>query len=414
MKQKLILFCTAGLITANLCLPAAAVSLANARPNLLETANPAVAEPSYYTPDEKGSVSFHNVASRVRTNNLTILSLQATLDSQKAFNREKAYKDMVDAINGMADAAWFASTSGPGMDISSIQANIESMRDQLENLKEENYAETMERLTRQIEHSIDQVIVGSESLYLNSLTYEANLSDMKRALTTLERSIIEMELRSQLGQVSPLSLQQLKASYNSTKSQAASMELALQKMKASLQSLLGETPTGEVTLLPLDLAKQQDLFTLGYDEALKKAKERSYTLYAAKETLEDAEEAWKDAKDDYSSVSYKYKMAEQTYKAAEYTHQSTIKSFELSFRTLYDAVPDAKLALAAAEQALAFQEKAYTTAQAKHKLGQISDNGLLTAKEELEKAQSAVTIAKINAFTAMNSYQWAVLQGYVD
>ena len=411
MKQKLILFCTAGLITANLCLPAVAVSLANARPNLLETANPAVAAPSYYAPDEKGCVSFQNVAARVRTNNLTILSLQATLDSQKAFNREKAYKDMVDGINGMAEFAWLESSLGK--EISSIQANIESMRDQLENLKEENYAETMERLTRQIEHAIDQVIVGSESLYLNSLTYEVNLSDMKRALTTLERSITEMELRSQLGQVSPLSLQQLKANYNSTKSQAASMELALQKMKASLQSLLGETPTGEITLLPLDLGKQQDLFTLGYDEALKKAKESSYTLYAAKETLEDAEETWKDAKDDYSSISYKYKMAEQTYMAAVYTHQNTVKSFELSFRTLYDAVPDAKLALAAAEQALAFQEKAYTTAEAKHKLGQISDNGLLNAKEELEKSHSAVTIAKINAFTAMNNYKWAVLQGYV-
>ncbi len=403
MKKTIISLCTAGLLLAGAVIPASAAYLGNVKPGPY-SAPTAVGAPTRAA-DTAGMVSFENLEERMRKGNPTVLSLQATLDSQKVFDREQAYEDMVDAINGMVDLAWALGPMGMG-----INAQAESMRAQLDGLKEENYAETMEALTIQIDGAIRQVLVGGQALYLNILSMEGSLSDLRNVVSSLDRTLGEMELRYRLGQISQLQLQEFKATHSSTKSQLTSLELGVEKMKANLQNMLGEKPTGELTLAPLPPVTEQmkKVYNMAYADALVSAKAASSTIFAATETLEDAKDAWFDAR-----FSSNRAVEEQKYNAAVFDYDSAVKNFELSFHSLYLAVPEAQQKLEAAQTAMAAQEQKYAAAQLRHDLGQLSDAAFSTAKDELGAAQSALAAAELALFGAYENYRWAVELGVV-
>lgn len=414
MKQQVIAICTVGLLSLTIALPVSAVTLSNVRETPYAAVSPAIELPKQNPPDAKGTVSFQNLESRVRAENLAALSLKASMDSQTAFDREKARKDLINGINALTDASWaMNSIPGGGM---SLNSSIESMRTQLDNLKEEEYNKTLENVTRQLDDAIDQVVIGAQSLYVSIITYEQNLADMERGLVTMERNLRELELRQSLGQVAVLTVQQLESSYQSTKVQAESLQLGLDKLYLSLGTMLGEADNESLTLTPLPTftEKQMALMHLSYDKALEKAKEKSYTIYSANRTFLDAKEVWADAKLDYGSPSYKYKMAEQTYQAAVYTYDSTVKNFELSFRALYDALADTEAALESAKATLAYQETVYAVSELKHAQGQISDLQLQTDKDGIATAESAIKQAEIKLFTARYQYCNAVELGWMS
>lgn len=366
--------------------------------------------------DQAGTVSFAALPDRMRENNLTIRNCQETLASYQAMDRQKAYDKIVNAINGMADITWgMIASKDPSYEsqIQQLQAQAESLRDQLDDLKEEEYQKSMDDLARQIENAIEQVIMGGESLYLTIVTYENQAADLDRALVTLARGLEEMELRYQRGQISQLTLEQLKSTYSSTQSQAESLAVSLSSMKASLESLLGESPVGSIRLSAPAVPAAKDMDGMRYDEDLAAAQEVSFAVYQADKTLEDAKEVWDDAKKDYGSSNYNYKMAEHTYQAAVYAHDASIQSFQVSFGSVYRAVNDARQALAAARSALAFQEETYAAAQTKYQQGNLSYNELLTVQDDVSSARSSVTSAELSLFTAWNNYCWAVERGMI-
>lgn len=409
MKKEFLALCALGLFLTTLTTPASALSLQVTKKSIVSTASAAIQKPTATVPDQAGTVSFENLESRIRKGNPAVLSLQASLDAQKAFNRDVASKELVDAINELTDRAWEMGAS------TSMNTTIDGLKKQLDALKEDEYQETLERATRQIENAMDQVILGGQSLYLSILTYEVNLADMERALTALQRSVTEMEARYQLGQVSELTLLQLKTTQQNTKSQAESMKIAIANMKSSLSSLIGANLDAPLMLsgLSQDYKQTNTLLSMDYPTALKKAKENSYAIYSADMTLKDAKEAWDDAKEDYGMGGYKYKMAEQTYQSAVHTRDASVKNFELSLQTLYQSIPEAQLGYNTAEFSLRNQETLYAAAQVKYTQGQISGYQLQAANEDLLAAQSALKLANIKLFTVLNQYSWAVEQGVI-
>jgi len=416
MKRALLALCTAGLMLTCLTTPALGVYLGNVRPNSIPLSITGEARPA--VPDAAGTVSLQNLESRLREKNSAVRSLQATLNSQTIVNRERAYEDMLDAINGATEYAWFLG-SRPDVQsqvtASQLKATANSLSDQLEALKPENYDKSIELLRRQMASAMWQIIAGAEGLYLNILTYESNLADLNNALTTLEATLSEMTLRHELGQVSALTLQQIQSTYQSTKSQAATLDLGIKNMKATLENMLGEKISGDITLAPLPPVSKNQLALAAqeYEASLNTAKTKSAAIYAADKALEDAKEDWDDVSGN-SSFSEKYKVAEQTYQSAVFTHESTVKNFELSFRNLYLAIPGAQQTLTAARSSLTYQQQTYEAAQLRHKLGQISDTALSTAKNDLQSAQSAASTAERNLLAAYRSFERAVTYGLVE
>lgn len=149
---------------------------------------------------------------------------------------------------------------------------------------------------------------------------------------------------------------------------------------------------------------------------LESAKQASYALLSAQRTLEDAQETYEDALDKYGKNSTKYQLtqAKHTWQAAQLTHQSTIRNFEMSFRTLYRQVKDDKQVLEAAKVSLEFQRESYAAAELKYEQGRISKNALLDAADQVSTAEEKVESAALDLFVAYNNYRWAVDHGILN
>mgnify|MGYP004456683235 FL=1 len=411
-----------------------------------------------------GTLSFSQIGERVKANNLTLKAAQESLKQAKAMDWDDAIDEMEDAIDNLdiqisqlltgskaqlekAQADLATSLNGISvtdgnltglkeviqntvtlstlsslsqysqMQAASLKASKESLEDQLDDLKEQkqDYQKTLKDTERQIDYAADQTISGAESLYLTILSTQLQLDGLKNnTLASTQRSLKEIELRYQLGQVSKLTLTQVQNGYESLASSITSLENTVSTLYSSLQSLMGDVPTGKLRLLDTPSVTANELSYLNYASDLSKAKENSYSLYTADRAVEDAEDAMNDARRDEGKNSYQYKMAEYAYQSSIYKKDAAVASFEASFLNLYKAIAPAQTALAAKQSALAYEQQMYAVAEKKYQLGNLSANALQDAKDTLDSAQRDVEAAQLDLFTAYHSYDQAVKLGLVS
>lgn len=411
-----------------------------------------------------GTLAFSQIGERVKANNLTLKAAEESLKQAKAMDWDDAIDEMEDAIDNLdiqisqllngstnqlatANAALTASldkvsVSGEKiknlgdvinsainvsmlktlaqygqMQAESLKSTKESLEDQLDDLKEQkqDYQKTLKDTERQIGYAADQTISGAESLYLTILSTQLQLDGLKNnTLASTQRSLKEIELRYQLGQVSKLTLTQVQNGYESLASSITSLENTVSTLYSSLQSLMGDVPTGKLRLLDTPSVTANELSYLNYASDLSKAKENSYTLYTADRAVEDAEDAMNDARRDEGKNSYQYKMAEYAYQSSIYKKDAAVANFEASFLNLYKAIAPAQTALAAKQSALAYEQQMYAVAEKKYQLGNLSANALQDAKDTLDSAQRDVEAAQLDLFTAYHSYDQAVKLGLVS
>lgn len=411
-----------------------------------------------------GTLAFSQIGERVKANNLTLKAAEESLKQAKAMDWDDAIDEMEDAIDDLdfqisqllngssnqleiANAALTASLNDVSISgdkiqnldkviessinvsmlktlaqysriqAESLKSTKESLEDQLDDLKEQkqDYQKTLKDTERQIDYAADQTISGAESLYLTILSTQLQLDGLKNnTLASTQRSLKEIELRYQLGQVSKLTLTQVQNGYESLASSITSLENTVSTLYSSLQSLMGDVPTGKLRLLDTPSVTANELSYLNYASDLSKAKENSYSLYTADRAVEDAEDAMNDARRDEGKNSYQYKMAEYAYQSSLYKKDAAVASFEASFLNLYKAIAPAQTALAAKQSALAYEQQMYAVAEKKYQLGNLSANALQDAKDTLDSAQRDVEAAQLDLFTAYHSYDQAVKLGLVS
>lgn len=207
----------------------------------------------------------------------------------------------------------------------------------------------------------------------------------REAWTRSTAQLPSLEKRYELGQVSELTLLELKNTRTETNSSLTSLSLQIDRLKAQLSTLVGESPTQQLTLQPLPRVTQEQLDAMDFEADLETAKQNSLDLYLRQKEVDDAKEAWDDAPSGYQKD-----MAEHNYNAIVYTKDAAIQSFELAFFNLSVSVSDNAQLLEAARSALEFAQKDYEAALVKHERGMISDNELATQQETLEAAASKV------------------------
>lgn len=389
-----------------------------------------VTQKELYAADPEGTVSFANLEARVRENNLTIRMLEASIASIDVVDYEKMYDELKDGLNeiakiqrtmlqlGQLDSA-MGNTSLSGSFsseyiFSSLDASYDSLRETFDDLKDGKIQDDYAAAKRQLENAENQVVMGAETLYMAILEMQNTCSSLQRQLDALDRTVEEMELRYKLGQISALTLQQVKDGRTQLSSGIATLDMNIRNYTRQLEVMLGLEQTGSLTLTEPPQVSDKQVAEMDYDTALASAKEKSYDLFAAQKTLDGAEETYKDSIKGYGQNNYHYKSAVHTYEAAKYTYQSTVQSFEMNFRTMYDAVADYQQVLKASQSALDYQKNACAASQLKYQQGTISKNSLLEAQDSLASAEADVATAKHNLFSAYHTYLWAVEYGILN
>lgn len=373
-------------------------------------------EPELIPPDAVGTVSFANVSRRLRENNLSVLSLEENINAIKAIDYDKMTDDIRKSLNGIADAQWFLTISGNSFAAKSMSSSYESLKDTFDDIRDGKLQEDNEAVIRQLENAQDQVAMAGESLYIALTEMELNGQTLSRSITALDRTIKELNLRYDLGQISALTLEQTKAGRTSALSGQETLTMNIGTYKTQLEQMIGAELTGKIKLQGLPQVTAQQLAAMDLDKDLAAAKEASYTLFAAQRTLDDARDDFKDTAEDYmyNTGKYQYVTAQHQWQAAQYTYNAAVQSFETSFRTLYLQVKDYQQVLQAAKTALATEQDNFAAAQKKHDLGNLSDNALADAKDKVSEAQDKVDGAAIDLFSAYNNYRWAVDHGILN
>ena len=453
MKTRILSLCLAGVMLLSTGVTASAARVSGSAAPKTTTSHEWAVTPV------SGNLSFDQIGGKVRANNLTVQSLEETIQSMEAMNWDKVIDEMEDAIDDLEDqidimnsavsnigsvktglAAALESlkaaedVTGIGMGITdgiekliqlsymdfslkSMESTLESLEDQLDDLKKQKndyINKTLPDTKRQVESSVNQIIIGAESLYMTILSTELQKESLGDTAAALDRTVAEMELRYERGQISQMTLTQVKNGVGTLKANASSLDVALTSLYSSLQSLLGETITGTMTLSALPTVTAAEITAVSYTKDLEKAKEASYDLYAAARTVEDAKDDMEDARKEEGKNSYQYKMAQHTYEAALLTEKSAIQNFELSFQRLYCQLSPALALCTTAENDLAYEEQVYQVAQLKHQQGNLSANALADAKDTWETAKRDYASAQMDLFTAWNNYQNAVQHGIVS
>ena len=373
-------------------------------------------EPEIIAPDAVGTVSFANVSRRLRENNLSVLSLEENINAIKAIDYEKMGDDIRKKLNGTAELQWGLIMEGNSVSAHILSSNYNALKDSFDDIREGKLQEDNEAVIRQLENAQDQVAMAGESLYIALTEMELNGQTLSRSITALDRTIKELNLRYDLGQISALTLEQTKAGRTSALSGQETLTMNIGTYKTQLEQMIGAELTGKIKLQGLPQVTTQQLAAMDLDKDLAAAKEASYTLFAAQRTLDDARDDFKDTAEDYmyNTGKYQYVTAQHQWQAAQYTYNAAVQSFETSFRTLYLQVKDYQQVLQASKTALATEKDNFAAAQKKHDLGNLSDNALADAKDKVSEAQDKVDGAAIDLFSAYNNYRWAVDHGILN
>ncbi|MCI9467150.1 MAG: TolC family protein [Ruminiclostridium sp.] len=456
MKKQALALCLSCALALSMSTPALALRV-NTAPGPKPSSNSTNAS----KPSDTGSLTFSQIGARIEGNNLNIKSAKESLESAKAMDWNAAIReveDMKDELEfsiltmsssaqasvanatkalesikaNITDADSLIKMLGPlteaitgvstaktmavyiEMQTASMKANVEALDDQIDDLKQQkkDYTKTLEDTSRQIDFAIDQTVTGAETLYITILSTQLQRESLVDTLESTKRTAEEMELRYNLGQISQLTLTQVKNGLVTLESSLESLDNSIATLKSSLQSLLGDTPNGVLALTDTPSVTPSQLI-LSYSADLVKAKSNSYTLYASTRSVEKAEDEMNDARSDHGKNSYQFKMAEHSYQAAIYKDQATIADFELSFQKLYQAIPPAQTALAVKENDLLYAQQSYAAEELKFQQGNLSQSKLLEAKATVDSAQRDVAAAQLDLFTAYHNYRQAVEQGLV-
>ena len=376
---------------------------------------PAAEETAQTAPDAEGTLSFEKLSARMKTGYYTVMSLEENIAAIECIDYDKMYEDLRDGLNSIASAQWGLIQMGQGESYTyeTLTQRYDALRKTFDDIKEGKLQQDNADLVRQLRNMQDSLTAMGESLYVNLLSLEDQSAALTRQTAALDRTIEEVKLRYELGQVSAMTLQQTEAGKAQVESGKAAIDAAVAQLRRQLNAMIGEELTAPLTLNALPEVTAEQLAAMDVEKDLEKAKAVSYDLYAAKLTLEDADEEYKDKAGDlgYNEDNYEYIAVKHRWQAAQYTYNAAVQNFELSFRSLYDSVQSYASALNAAKVSLECERSDLAAAQLRYEQGTISENALHTAEDELYTAQDTVSGAERDLFTAYNNYRWAVDYG---
>lgn len=380
-----------------------------------QTKEESAPETAQTAPDAEGTLSFENLGARMKTGYYTVMSLEENIAAIECIDYDKMYEDLRDNLNLIADYQWGMIQAGQSGSYAyeTLEQRYDNARKTFDDIKEGKLQQDNADLVRQLRNMQDSLTAMGESLYVNLLSLEDQSAALTRQTAALDRTIKEVKLRYELGQVSAMTLQQTEAGKAQVESGKAAIDAAAAQLRRQLNAMIGEELTAPLTLNALPEVTAEQLASMDVEKDLEKAKAASYDLYAAKLTLEDADEEYKDKAGDlgYNEDNYEYIAVKHRWQAAQYTYNAAVQNFELSFRSLYDSVQSYASALNAAKVSLECERSDLAAAQLRYEQGTISENALHTAEDELYTAQDTISGAERDLFTAYNNYRWAVDYG---
>ena len=207
------------------------------------------------------ALTWDQLETQVRAGDLKVLILEENIAAARATDFDKLKEDLRDQLNSIANQQWqllgggssgSGGGQGPQFDLStaspqdkylygavnalqtgmgamssmmtssarqSLQSAYDAVREQYDNLKDGKTQKTVDDNVRMLKNMTDSEVRLAQATYAQLVELDAALDTMDRSLAALDRQVEELELRYELGQISALTLEQVKSGRDSLASQ---------------------------------------------------------------------------------------------------------------------------------------------------------------------------------------------------
>lgn len=274
--------------------------------------------------------------------------------------------------------------------LASIYSGEESVEDAVQELDNQFAA-----AKRGYEYQADMLVYSAETMYISIATLKLSVDDVERGLNTLDRSIAEMEKRYELGQISKLTLEQVKHQRTSVYSQLQTLSYSIEELELSLGALLGWDVGTKASVSALTPITTSQLNQINYKKDLTSALENSYNIWTAQENI-------RIITNDLSTTAQKTSL-----EAAKMSRTIAERDMTQGFMTKFNAIGEKQRLVSVAKEDYEFQKTLYEATKKQYNLGVISKNTLLSAEDDLASAEAAINAAQYDLVLAYNDYTWA-------
>lgn len=278
--------------------------------------------------------------------------------------------------------------------IDSTLATISSSEDSVDDAVQDLDVQIM-AARRGYEYQADMLVYSAETMYISIATLKLSVIDVERGINTLDRSIAEMEKRYELGQISQLSLEQVKQQRTSVYNQLQTLNYNIEELELTLGSLLGWDVGTKAEVQEIASVTASQLNQINYQKDLTTALENCYNIWVAEEDI-------RIISNDLTTTA-----GQKSLEAAKISKTIAERNMTQGFMSKFNAISEKKRLVTVAQQDYEFQQKLYDATKKQYNLGVISKNTLLSAEDELESTQAAVNAAQYDLILAYNDYTWA-------
>lgn len=345
---------------------------------------------------DDGVVHFEEIESLVYANNSSAQALSAAITSLNSFNRKKAYDDLLDTYNSLADVAFYDSSLSGQAAISMEQATL---KESLESLKEENYAKSYEDTVLSLQSGINQIVQAGQNTYIGISLMNRKLEDANRGMETMARAETRLNLMHALGLASDMDLQALQNQKAMADSQISSLKFQIETYLDNLKLLLGEDLEGTLTLGGLEAITEEQIVQLDFNADLETGLAANLDCYQARRAVEDAKDDWDDA-------GYNDTVARNTYESTVYRAGASESAFKMQAETIYRTLSEKCRLVKSAQANLLYEQKNFDSLQIKYQVGLISKYDLDNAQSAVADKQAAVAEEQVGLYSAWVAYQW--------
>ena len=298
---------------------------------------------------------------------------------------DSALSGALGGIQGMDPA--LAGTLGLLLQVNStnIRSQISTLDGQIDSLK-------VSKRTGEnsLKNGIDQIVKGTETLYIAIATMEANLGSIERGLQTLDRAIAIYEKQYELGMASLYDLESMRHQRDSAVSSLQGLLFQIRSSKITLEGMCGLPLTGTTRLEYLVIPSEEAVNGVDFDGEVRRAMGKNVDVMNAR------------VQEDYDHSD-----------ANEYAVKAAEDSFTYNFKVICLTVGEKWRLTEAAQETLAFQRRTFEITAKKYDLGMVSEEEYLAGKNDVLQAESDLYNTQIELFSAYNNYTWARDYGIV-
>ena len=371
---------------------------------------PAESEPE---PDPEGTLSFENLQKRVSENYYVMLDKQEDIKNLEEQDYEWQIESLRRQINEIhRDVSSVAQSMGVWATADSFTALLS----QMEQYQKGKVQENDEFKLRSARNLQNMTLITAELQYIQMKGYEAQDDALSRTQEQTERTLEEMRLRHELGQISDLALKKAEVGLAQLVSNRETLRMGIDNGIMGIKAMVGVDLEAPLTLKDLPAVTAEQLSAMDLKKDLAAARERSFELYNAQKQYDDYR------KDGYIKTMVKglpanhpqVVAAEHTLASLDYKNKDAQLQYERRFRTLFNTVKNDAQVLELQRLLVEEQEAELAASKLKFEQGNISQNTYSDAQNKLADAQDAVRTAERTLFSDYRRYQWAVDYGILN